>query len=148
MKKPLEKTKPEDFEKVGYDTMRQCYDVEQAVRTCAPHLHAYELALRARLQQLHSEAARIKEQHSALHSILYNRPVPVSDARMLSHSRTIQIVGFFVMLTGLACLIGNMTTFYLMGLGLPFAFLGALGMTALPLGVGHMAYEWIISARH
>lgn len=93
-----------------------------------------------------SEMTIRKDQDRALHSILYNRPVPVSDAHMLAHARKLKIVALFAVLTGLVCLVGNIATFYLMGAGPFLAFAGAVGMTAFPLGIGHLAYEWIISA--
>jgi hypothetical protein len=144
MKNSLEKTSPEDFEQFGYETMFNCYDIEQAGRTCAPVLQAYEISLRRRLQGLRFRMLELNQQFGALHSNLYDRPNPVNDARMLAHSRKIFIVAFFALLTGIACLVGNMTTFYLLGFGPLVSFLGGIGMTALPLGIGHMGYEWIV----
>ncbi len=47
---------------------------------------------------------------------------------------------------GMACLVGNTATFYLFGLGfVPMLFAGA-AMTALPLALGHLAYERIVAA--
>jgi hypothetical protein len=66
---------------------------------------------------------------------------------MLSHSRKIRILIVFALLTAIACLVGNMTTFYLWGVGFVATFLLAVGLTALPLAMGHLAYEWIISTR-
>jgi hypothetical protein len=146
MKRPLQNWKPADFFEFGYETGRKCYDIEQAGRSCTPVLQAYELSLRRRLQYLRSRMSELKHQFEALHSNLYDRPNPVNDARMLAHSRKIWIVAVFTVLTGLACLVGNTATFYLMGLGLAVSFLGGMGMTALPLGIGHLAYEWIFSA--
>jgi hypothetical protein len=147
MKQPLEKVQPEDFEQFGYETMHNCYDLEQAGRTCVPMLQAYEIALRPELNGLWSRSSDFKQQFDALHSILYDRPNRVNDAQMLSHSRKILIVAVLTVLTGLACLVGNVTMFYLIGLGPMFSFLAGSGMTALPLGIGHLAYEWIIGSR-
>jgi hypothetical protein len=147
VKKNSIKNSPEDFEEFGYQTMRRCFDIEQAVKTCAESLHAFELALRPKLQRLHSEIVEIKNRILSLHSYLYDRPVPVNDAQMLSHSRKIRILIVFALLTAIACLVGNMTTFYLWGFGFVGTFLSAVGLTALPLAMGHLAYEWIISTR-
>ena len=144
MKKGLEKVKPEEFEELGKETMLTSYDIEQAVKTCTPTLRGYELAIRTKLEALRPELAEIRAQALALHSVLYDRPVPVSDAEMLAHSRKIRIVAFLAVLTAIACIVGNTAMFYLMGFGPVIPFLGAIGMTALPLGLGHMAYEWII----
>ncbi len=47
----------------------------------------------------------------------------------------------------MACLVGNTATFFLFALGLvPMLFAG-LGVTALPLIVGHLGYERIVAAR-
>lgn len=145
MKNSLAKTSPENFEQFGYETMCNCYDIEQAGRTCAPVFQAYEISLRPGLQRLRFRMSELNQQFGALHSNLYDRPNPLNDSRMLAHSRKIFIVAVFALLTGIACLVGNMTTFYLLGLGLLLSFLGGMGMTALPLGIGHMAYEWIVA---
>ena len=56
------------------------------------------------------------------------------------------ILALVAVATALGCLVGNMTTFYLLGFGLAVAFLGSVGMTGLPLAVGHIAFEWIMKA--
>jgi len=145
MKKALESWAPEDFENYGADTMRKCWDVGQAANICAPTLVAYALRLKPLLQKQQSEEMTMKHQDRSLHSTLYERPIPVSDAQMLAHSRKLEIVALFAILTGIVCLVGNTATFYLMGADLPLAVAGAIGMTGLPIGIGHLGYEWIIS---
>lgn len=145
MRTLLEESRPEEFEALGKEMMRTCWEVEQAVKVCAPKLHAYELTLRPLLQRQQAELARVKHQARALHEVLYNRIVPVCDAQMLAHSRKVQIVAFLTVLTALACLVGNAATFYLMGAGPLVALLAAIGLTALPLGISHMAHEWIFA---
>ncbi len=84
---------------------------------------------------------------SALHAELYDRPIPVNDAEMLAHSKRCLILGAFAGLAAVACMVGNMTTFYLFGAGPLPALLAALGITALPLVVGHLAYEWLVASQ-
>jgi len=146
MKKALESWMSEDFEKLGAETMRKCWDVRQAASICAPTLEAYGLRLKPLLKELQSAEATLKHQASALHSILYERLIPASDAHMLAHSRRLKIVALFTVLTALGCLVGNASTFYLMGAGPLLAIAGAFGMTAIPLGIGHLAYERLIAA--
>ena len=146
MRKALENWSPEDFEKLGAETMRKCWDVQQAASICAPTLEAYGLRLKPLLQEQQSAEATLKHQASALHSILYERLIPVSDALMLAHSRRLRIVASFTVLIAMGCLVGNTSTFYLMGADLLLAIVGAVGMTAIPLGIGHLAYERLIAA--
>lgn len=147
MNKPISKMKAADFEKVGYETMLKCYDPEEAARSCAPLLHAYELVLQSSTRRLKAEIVELKSRAEALHSHLYNRPDPVSDAQMLSHALKCRILIGLAVIAALACFVGNFTTFYLLGFGLVLTFVSAAAMTALPSVVGHLAYEWIIHTR-
>jgi hypothetical protein len=146
MKRMLIKARPSDFEEFGYQTMLECNDVERATKICGLHLHAYEDELRPELRRRNSEIAEVKNRAGALHGSLYDRPEPVNDAQMLSHQLKARIFLGFAMLAAIACLVGNMTTFYLLGFGLLLTIASGAGLTALPLVVGHLAYEWIISA--
>lgn len=139
--------KAADFEKVGYETMLKCYDPEEAARSCAPLLHAYEIVLQSTIRRLKAEIAELKSRAEALHSHLYNRPDPVSDAQMLSHGLKCRILIGLAVIAALACFVGNFTTFYLLGFSPVLTFVSALAMTALPSVVGHLAYEWIIHTR-
>ena len=147
MNKPVSKMKAADFEKVGYETMLKCYDPEEAARSCAPLLHAYELVLQSSIRRLKAEIVELKSRAEALHSHLYNRPNPVSDAQMLSHVLKCRILIGLAVIAALACFVGNFTTFYLLGFSPVLTFVSALAMTALPSVVGHLAYEWIIHTR-
>lgn len=147
MNKPVSKMKAADFEKVGYETMLKCYDPEEAARSCAPLLHAYELVLQSTIRRLKAEIAEVKNRAESLHSHLYNRPNPVSDAQMLAHGLKCRILIGLAIVAALACFVGNFTTFYLLGFGPVLTFVSAAAMTALPSVVGHLAYEWIIHTR-
>src|SRR6266496_284860 len=145
MKVALARTQPVDFEEFGYQTMLECNDMERATKICGLHLHAYEDELQPELRRRNSEIAEVKHRAQALHGGLYDRPHPVNDSQMLSHRLRAHILLVFAVLAAVACLVGNMTTFYLWGFGPLLVFVSGAGLTALPLVVGHIAYEWIIS---
>src|SRR5262249_35681366 len=81
----------------------------------------------------------------ALHSHLYDRPDPVNDAGMLSRGKHVRFLMALVVLAAIACFVGNTATFYLFGFPIWAVLLAALGMTGLPLVVGHLAYERIVA---
>ena len=81
----------------------------------------------------------------ALHDSLYDRSLPVNDASMLTHRLRVRIIFILTLLTAGTCLAGNLTTFMLIGWSPLVAFAAALFMTALPLGLGHLAYERLVA---
>jgi hypothetical protein len=134
------------FEELGRETMLECRDEAEAVRICALDIQSYQDSVQPGLATLGSEIGETKNRYSALHDHLYNRPLPVNDARMLSRGRTVRILLLLAMLAALASIAGNLITFLLLGFGLLIALISAIGMTALPLIVGHLAYEWIMAS--
>ena len=147
MSHSLKKIRPGNSEEFGHRTMLECGDIECAAKICGSHLQAYEHELKPELASLNSEIANNEHRASALHAGLYDRPIPVNDAEMLAHSKSCHILAAFAGLAAAACIVGNMTTFYLFGAG-PFpALFAALGITALPLVVGHLAYEWLVASQ-
>ncbi|MHB8217059.1 MAG: hypothetical protein ACYDDS_13360 [Candidatus Sulfotelmatobacter sp.] len=147
MNQSLRKARSVDFEEFGYLTMLECGDIERAVRICGSHLHAYEYELQPELARINSEILGSQYRASALHAGLYDRPIPVNDATMLTQSLKCRIFVAFTVLAAVACMVGNMTTFYLLGFGPLLTLLAALGITALPLVVGHLAYEWLVASQ-
>jgi hypothetical protein len=145
MNQSLRKSRSIDFEEFGHRTMLECGDLERAMRICGSHLYAYEHELKPELAGVNSEIVSNEHRASALHAELYDRPIPVNDAKMLTQSLKCRIFVAFTVLAALACLVGNMTTFYLLGFEPLLALLAALGITALPLVVGHLAYEWLVA---
>jgi hypothetical protein len=143
----LRKSRPDDFEEFGYQTRLTCRDTASAIQICSLHLHAYDDALQPELSRLNSEVLANRHRAAALHAHLYDRPIPVSDAAMLTHSLGCRILLALTALASIACLVGNTITFILLGYGFPLSLVGAIGITALPLVVGHLAYEKIV-ARH
>ena len=138
-------TRLKDFEELGYRTMLECDDVEKAKNICSLVLQTYQHVLEPKRQQRNSELGSAKQASSALHSQLYDGPIPANDAKMLSLRKKILVVKVSTVIAFIACLVGNMSTFYLMGFEpLPILLCGT-GFTGLPLVIGHMAYEWIVS---
>lgn len=145
MNHSLQSSRPVDFEQFGYRTMIECGKIEVAIKICGGHLLAYEHKLKPELGRTNSDIVNNEHRASALRAELYERPVPVNDAEMLAQSKKCRILAAFTVLAAIACIVGNMTTFYLLGFGILLALLTALGITALPLVVGHIAYEWLVA---
>jgi hypothetical protein len=141
----LTKAKPVDFEEFGFQTMLDSENEDRARNICALHIHAYADSLQPELSRLNARIKQNKNHAAALHAWLYDRPIPVNDASMLSRSVQIRIARVLAALAAIACFAGNITTFYLFGVGLPLTLLLAAGTTALPVVVGHSAYEKILS---
>lgn len=130
---------------LGYTTMLECNDLERAKNICGLDLQAEEDAAQPDLGRLNSGIAEARHQRSALHRILYDRPDPIDDQKMLSHRRKLNILLVITVLAALGCLTGNIATFVLLGIGLSVAILCGLGLTALAVVVGHLFYEWVVS---
>src|SRR5260370_30736283 len=119
--------------------MVECGVEERARNICVLRIHAFADQLQPELSSLQAEIEQNRNRGAALHSHLYDRPVPVNDAAMLTHSLKARILFILTVLAAVACFAGNTTTFYLFGFGLFLTFLMASGTTALPLVVGHLA---------
>src|SRR5258708_2138178 len=141
----LRKLKLDNFEEFGYQTRLACRDTASAIQICGLHLHSYNDALQPELSRLNSEVLANRHRAAALHAHLYDRPIPVSDAAMLTHALGCRIFSALTALVSIACLVGNTTTFVLLGSGFPLSLVGGVGITALPLVVGHLAYEKIVA---
>ena len=139
--------KEKDFEQIGFDTMLETGDENVAKQVCALELHAYEQALRPEIKETGSKIQELKHKDTALHAELYDRPIPVSAAAMLVHSVGERVLLVLAVLAGLASLAGNLVLFFLLGFGILVSVVLAIGATAFPLVVGHLAYEQIV-ARH
>ena len=136
-----------DFEQFGYEKMLESGDENLAKHACALELHAYEQGLRPEIKQIGSKIQELKHKDTALHTELYDRPIPVSDVAMLVHSMGERVLLVLAVLAGLASLSGNLVLFFLLGFGTLVSLALAIGATAFPLVVGHLAYEKIM-ARH
>jgi hypothetical protein len=138
-------TKPIDWEEFGYETMLTSNEEAGAIDVCRYHLHAYEQQAQPAVVKINAELGQGRAQAQALHLYLYDRPVPVDDASMLTHSLRVKIVlGICVLMAG-TCIAGNLATFLFIGWGIVAALVAGIFITALPLGIGHLAYEKILS---
>jgi hypothetical protein len=133
-----------DFEQLGFTTRLACADQEQAKNICGLHLDAYEENLQPELSRLNHEVEEHTHRATSLYSSLYDRIVPVNDAAMLAHARVCRILFVLAVLAGIACLAGNMTTFYLFGASPILILPIAVAVTAMPVILGHLLFERII----
>ncbi len=145
MNQALRKVRPNDFEEFGYQTRLACRDTASAIQICGLHLHSFDDELQPEILRLNSEMLANRHRGADLHAHLYDRPIPVSDAAMLTHALGCRILLALTALASIAGLVGNTTTFILLGSGLPLSLVGGVGITALPLVVGHLAYEKIVA---
>src|SRR4029077_14401857 len=104
-----------DFEQLGFETRFACADQEQAKNICGLQLQVYEESLQPELSRLGHEVEEHTHRATSLHSSLYDRTVPINDAALPAHTCMCRILFVLAVLAGIACLVGNMTTFYLFG---------------------------------
>jgi hypothetical protein len=133
-----------DFAKLGYETRLSCDDREQAQTICGLELRAYEDGLRPEQLRLGHEVEEYTHKVGSLYSCLYDRTVPVNDTAMLAHSHECHILFVLAILAGIACLAGNMTTFYLFGAQPVLVVPIAVAVTAMPVILGHALFEKLI----
>ena len=139
------KSKEIDWENVGFETMLECDDEARAVEICGLRLQAYEDLLRPGTSHLESQIEHKKSNGLALHSHLYDRPIPVEDAAMLTHRFRIWVVLTLGVLAAATSATSNFAMFWLLGWGTLWAAVAAVAITALPLGLGHLAYERVLA---
>jgi len=139
------KRQPRDFEQFGYRTMRECGNAADAAAICGLEIQAEEKRLQPERLTLQEKTSDTECHISALHSALYDRTPRVNDAAMLTHGIAVFIMLLFTVMAASACIVGNVITFLLLGFDLLPAILSAVGLTALPLLVGHLAYEWFVA---
>ncbi|HEY6764747.1 MAG TPA: hypothetical protein VI386_08240 [Candidatus Sulfotelmatobacter sp.] len=134
-----------NFEELGHRTMRECGDAANAIVICGLEIQAAEDRLKPEQSRLCEDVKDAEHHVAALHAQLYGRPDPVNDITMLAHRMVTRIMLAGTALAAAACVVGNMITFLLLGFELVPTFLSSIGMTAVPLLVGHLAYEWIVA---
>ena len=144
MKRSLTKSPQIDFEKLGYETRLACADREQAQTICGLEIQVYEKSLHPEQAHLGHEVEEHMHKAGSLYAGLYDRPIPINDAAMLAYSRDCLIVFVLALLAGIACFVGNMTTFYLFGATPVFIMPSAVIATALPVIIGHALFEEIV----
>jgi hypothetical protein len=144
--KQRKKTEEVDFEELGYTTRLETENQESAKEICALRIHEYAQAVQPVISETRSHIQEYKNRDRALHVRLYDRPVPVNDAAMLVRSMGARTLLVLAVLVGIASLTGNVALFLLFGFGVLVTLLLSIGATALPLAIGHLAYERIIAS--
>src|SRR5215475_11581742 len=107
-----------DFEHLGYETALQSRDQAAAEQICGLHIHAFADGLQPEISVLDSRIDTNLARTRALHSHLYDRPVPVSDAAMLARDHAVPLLVILCAIAGVASIISHGMTFYLMGMGI------------------------------
>jgi hypothetical protein len=131
-----------DFEHLGYETALQSRD-QVAEQICGLHIYAFADQLRPEIYDLDSRIDTNRARTRALHSHLYDRPLPVSDAAMLSRERGVPLLVFLCAIAGVASIISHGMTFYLMGMGIWAVVIG-IGMTGVAVVAGHQLFEGLL----
>src|ERR1700720_4694725 len=99
MNQTLAKPKVVDWDELGYHTMLACNDEARAIEICGLQLHAYSHQLQPEVSSVESEIKHNRNHAGALHEHLYDRPIPVNDASMLTHSLRVRMVFILALLT-------------------------------------------------
>src|SRR6185437_54260 len=129
-----------DFEHLGYETALQSRDQAAAEQICGLHIHAFADELHPEISDLDRGINTNLGRTRALHSHLYDRPLPVSDAAMLARDHTVPILITLGAIAGVASIISHSMTFYLMGMGILALVIG-VGMTGVAVVAGHQLFE-------
>jgi hypothetical protein len=132
-----------DFEHLGYETALQSRDQAAAEQICGLHIHAFADELHPEISDLDSRIDTNLGRAKALHSHLYDRPLPVSDAAMLARDHAVPLLVVLCAIAGVASIISHSMTFYLMGMGILALVIG-VGMTGVAVVAGHQLFESLL----
>ncbi len=133
-----------DFEELGRKTVLETQDEAAARDICACHIQAFAHQLQPDIVELDSAIQRVKSFREALCSHLYDRPVPVSDARMLGMAVVSVALTFLLVVACVASVSGHAMTFALFGLGVPLSAVLGVALTGVAIAAGHQAFEKIL----
>ena len=147
MRSTILKKKKIDFEQLGYQTMVETGNEEITKEICALHIHALADELKPELSRLSSDIEQKKDSRRALWSHLYDRHVPVSDAKILGLAIAASILVGLILVASVASVGGHAMTFYLFGFGLPISLILGVALTGIATASGYQAYEKIL-VRH
>jgi len=134
-----------DWEGVGYQTMLASNEEASAIESCRYKLHAYALQLQPRIGKINFHIGQAEAHRDALYQFLYDQPVPVDDAAMLPHSIKAYIVLALCLFAAGASFVGNFLSLRAFGWEIGSCLIAAIFMTGIPLTIGHLAYERILS---
>jgi hypothetical protein len=132
-----------DFEHLGYETALHSRDQAAAEQICGLHIHAFADELRPETYDLDSRIDTNLARTRALHSHLYDRPLPVSDAAMLARDHAVPVLVILCTIAGVASIISHGMTFYLMGMGVLAVILG-ISITGVAVVAGHQLFETLL----
>jgi hypothetical protein len=141
------KTQRIDFEALGHQTMVETGDQMITMEICANQIHALALTLKPKLLRLSSAIQQTKGKRQSLWSHLYDRPEPVSDAKMLGSAIAAGILSVTIFVALVASVGGHAMTFYLFGSGFAVSVILGLALTGIATVSGWQAYEKIF-VRH
>ena len=147
MKLTILKKKKIDYEELGYQTMAETGDEGIAKEICGLHIHALALKLSPKLARLSSSIKEKRGRRESLCSHLYERHVPVSDAKILGLAIAASILAVMTIVAAVASLGGHAMAFYLFGTGMPASLLMGVVLTGIATASGYQAYERIL-VRH
>jgi hypothetical protein len=137
----IAKTQITDPEQLGYTTMVETGDEMIATEICGLHIHAFADQLKPELSRLSSVIQRMKGRRQAVWSHLYDRHVPVSDAKMLGFTIAAGVLAALILVAAVASVGGHATTFYLFGSGLLTSLVLGVALTGIATASGYQAYE-------
>jgi hypothetical protein len=136
-----------DFEELGYQTMVETGDEVIAKDICGLHIQALALELSPRFARLSSSIKEKRGRCESLCSHLYERHVPVSDAKILGLAIAAGILAVMTIVAAAASLGGHAMAFYLFGTSVPVSLLMGVVLTGIATASGYQAYEKIF-VRH
>jgi hypothetical protein len=132
-----------DFEQLGYETSLQSRDQAAAEQICGLHIHAFGDELQPEISDIDSRIDTNLGRTRALHSHLYDRPLPVSDAAMLARDHAVPVLVILCAIAGVASIISHGMTFYLMGMGVWAVIIG-IAITGVAVVAGHQLFENVL----
>ena len=133
-----------DWDEFGYQTMLAANDEASAIELCRYKLHGYALRLQPKTENLNFRLEQARAKRDALHQFLYDRPIPVDAPSMLVHAIKAYITLTLALFMAGLSLVGNVISFLAFGWGIAGAVVAAILLTALPVGIGHLAYEKLL----
>jgi len=133
-----------DFEELGRQAVIETQNPEVAWRICSEHIQTYAAGLQPDIAELDSAIHGTKGSRAALCAHLYDRPVPVSDARMLALTVSYCVMAVLAFVVGIASAASHTVTFVWFGLNVPLSVVLGAALTGVALAAGHLAFERIL----
>jgi len=130
-----------DFEKLGYNTMFETGDDLAARDICGQKIMELEADITPDVVETETQMQTKRGQSAALHSHLYDRNPPASDAAMLARSVKLKIFIALFVLVCAASVASHTLTFYFFGFGLLLSAVLGIALTGIVLAVGHYTFE-------